>query len=118
MLSCDSDSKAIKIAKEYKLSTKLKNSSGKTIMISFKSMELLIMESDGMKNKTVEKHKYNLGDVGIWKYCSAVKRYVSKGYISQGSVSNMDEIWKSHRKKQKAEEIKNADKSAEESDSM
>jgi hypothetical protein len=90
-----------KIAKQYKFSTKLKHPSGKTAMITFKDSELLIMENDGKTNKTVEKVKYTLSDMGVWKYCRAVRKYISKGYILEGSVSNQDEVWKEYRKNQK-----------------
>jgi hypothetical protein len=101
IIKISSNSKANEIAKQYKFSSKLKNSSGKTALITFKDMELLIMENDGKTNKTVEKVKYVLSDIGIWKYCRAVRKYIAKGYILEGSVSNQDEVWKNYRKKQK-----------------
>ena len=114
-ITCDPDSKANKTVSQYKLTTKLKHSSGKTAIITFKSMELLIMENNGKTNKTVEKHKYVLGDVGLWKYCSAVKRYIAKGYESQGNISNIDEVWKLNRKKQREESNKDVDRPTEDS---
>jgi hypothetical protein len=95
------NSKANEIARQYKFGSKLKNPSGKTALVTFKDMELVIIENDGKTNKTVEKVKYVLSDIGVWKYCRAVRKYIAKGYILEGSVSNQDEIWKNYRKKQK-----------------
>jgi hypothetical protein len=78
----------------------LKHPSGKTVLITFKKMELQIMENDGKTNKMVEKHKYRLGDIGVLKYCSAVKRYISGRYVLEGSTSNMDEIRKLYKKEE------------------
>jgi hypothetical protein len=93
------NSKSNEIIKQYKLTTKLKNSAGKTVMITFKNMELIIMENNGKENKTVERTKYKLGDVGVWSYCSAIKRYLSKSYLIEGRLSNLDELWGKKRSK-------------------
>jgi hypothetical protein len=98
------NSKSNEIIKQYKLTTKLKNPEGKTAMITFKNMELVIMENNGKENKTIQKTKYQLGDMGTWKYGYAVKKYISKGYVLEGSLSNIDEVWKNNRKKQKGVE--------------
>jgi hypothetical protein len=74
-------------------------------------MELVVMENDGKTNKIVEKVKYVLADIGVWKYCRAVRQYIAKGYELEGSTSNQDEVWKDYRKKQK--EIKNEESTPE-----
>lgn len=107
---CDINSTANKLVRQYKLTTKLKHSSGKTAMITFKDMTLTVMENNGKTNKTVESSKYLLCDMALWKYCAAVKRYVAKGYISEGSVSNIDTIRKSEKKNHRIESVKNADR--------
>jgi|WetSurSiteA1Bulk_404760.scaffolds.fasta_scaffold16215_4 hypothetical protein len=82
--------------KQLKLMTKL-SSSKKIVMITFKDMTLTIMEND----KVVSQRKYTLGDVGMFKYCSAIKSYQSKGYELEGQTSNSDEIFKKIRKEER-----------------
>lgn len=86
--------------KQYQLATKLKHPSGKTVLITFKKMELQVMENDGRTNKMVEKHIYKLGDIGVQKYRFAIKKYISKMYVLEGSTSNMDEIRKLYKKEE------------------
>lgn len=80
--------------RQFKLITKLRNSEEKKVIITFEKMELSIMEG----TKTIERHKYMLGDIGIWKYTSAIKRYVRKGYKIEATISNREEIFKKARK--------------------
>jgi len=94
-------SKSTEIIRQYNLTTKLKHSSGKTAIVIFKNMELTVMEN----NKPDKKVKYILGDVGVWRYVYTIKRYIAKGYIVEGEISNQNEVLKSMKRGKGEEDL-------------
>lgn len=88
----------ISFHKDLKISTRLVKN-GKTIMISLKDgcLKIESFDKDGTV-KTVETHKYILGDIALWKYCYSVKMYMRKGYAENGTVSNFETVIKDFKK--------------------
>ena len=86
------------IHKELNLSTDL-NKDKKHIMVSFKNMEVIVVEIKGDKTTTISKDKYILGDIALQRYCSKVREYIHEGYENVKTVSNMEEVLKKVKNK-------------------
>ena len=80
------------------LMTKL-SKKDKVVLVSFKKMELSVIEITESKETIVEKVKYGLGDIGKGRYTRRIREYEAKGFEVDGQTSNMDIILKDQRKK-------------------
>lgn len=83
---------------ELNLSTNL-NKDKKRIVVSFKNMEVVVVEIKGDKTTTISKDKYILGDIGLQRYCSKIKEYIHQGYETVGTTSNFEEVLKKVKNK-------------------
>ena len=75
------------------LMTKL-SKKDKVVLISFKKMELSVIEIVDGKETTVERVKYGLGDIGKGRYTRRIREYESKGFEIDGQTSNLEVILK------------------------
>jgi hypothetical protein len=79
---------------KVELTTKLVKKD-KIVLISFKKMELSIVESELNGKPKIKEHKvYILGDIGLFTYCTRVRQYEAKGYDIENETSNLEDILK------------------------
>jgi len=77
------------------LTTKL-TKKDKIVLITFKNLELSVVESQLLGRPKIKEHKkYEIcSEMGIFRYCRCIREYEAKGYEIENETSNLEDLLK------------------------